>query len=76
MSLKTITLSLSPTELRVLRNALNHEWEHLQFIKTPLGVKIANEKDAEERAGQTHRYESYTAQQEATNALLLKLEGI
>jgi hypothetical protein len=76
MTNKTITLQLTPVQLRVLRNGLDHEWDHLQKIKTPLGVQIANEQNAEERVSLLRRYDGYTAQQEACNELLLKFESL
>lgn len=73
---KTIAITLTPNELRVLRNGVNKEWHHLQGIKTSLGVKIANEKDAEERDGMTGRYDNYSDQQAACDSLLLQLSAI
>ena len=73
MTTKTITIELIGADRRVLINSLNREWEHLQALKTELGIKIANERDADERADLTTRFDRLTAQQGTCDALTLAL---
>lgn len=68
-----ILLNLGSVEARVLRNAVRHEWDVLQAMKTAYGVKISTERDEEERARLEASWNRYDEQQKAANMLLKAL---
>lgn len=69
---KTFTIELTPTELRVLNNGLNHQWDHLRILKNEFGRRIAVERDEEERDRLTACYDRYHEQQAAVEELQRK----
>lgn len=61
--------NIEGVELRVLRNALRHEWDNLQGMKTAEGVRVANCKP-EARPEYEAKWNRYDHQQKAVEHLI------
>lgn len=74
---KAITLRLGSEQLRTLRNALRHEWQHLQPLVDQVSVDIARTPEGNpERQRLLDLHKRYREQQAATDEILLQLASI